>query len=95
MCQRCCAGKGPIAMLDRCPHRAAALSQGRMTAAGNLQCAYHGMESRSHIPHATEPSALSDGLFLQDPQQTALLSEVLVPRLFFRARSLCTGRVDV
>lgn len=29
-------------MLDRCPHRAAALSQGRMTAAGNLQCAYHG-----------------------------------------------------
>ncbi|BDA43850.1 Protein TIC 55, chloroplastic [Coccomyxa sp. Obi] len=35
-------GKGPIAMLDRCPHRAAALSQGRMTAAGNLQCAYHG-----------------------------------------------------
>ena len=36
------AGQGPVAMLDRCPHRAAALSEGRMTAAGNLQCAYHG-----------------------------------------------------
>ena len=30
-------------MLDRCPHRAAALSEGRMTASGDLQCAYHGM----------------------------------------------------
>jgi len=28
-------------MLDRCPHRGAALSEGRMTAPGNLQCAYH------------------------------------------------------
>jgi phenylpropionate dioxygenase-like ring-hydroxylating dioxygenase large terminal subunit len=36
------AGQGPVAMLDRCPHRAAALSEGRMTAGGNLQCAYHG-----------------------------------------------------
>jgi len=35
------AGKGPVAMLDRCPHRGAALSEGRMTAPGNLQCAYH------------------------------------------------------
>jgi len=30
------------AMLDRCPHRGAALSEGRMTASGALQCAYHG-----------------------------------------------------
>ena len=30
-----------MALLDRCPHRGAALSQGRMTALGNLQCAYH------------------------------------------------------
>ena len=36
------AGKEPVALMDRCPHRAAALSQGRMTAAGYLQCAYHG-----------------------------------------------------
>eukprot|EP00891_Asterochloris_glomerata_P009043 jgi/Astpho2/9043/Aster-x1561 len=35
-------GKEPLALLDRCPHRAAALSQGRMTAAGDIQCAYHG-----------------------------------------------------
>ena len=37
------AGKGPIALIDRCPHRAAALSEGRMTSSGNLQCAYHGV----------------------------------------------------
>lgn len=30
-----------MALLDHCPHRGAALSQGRMTALGNLQCAYH------------------------------------------------------
>ena len=35
------AGKEPVALLDRCPHRGAALSEGRMTALGSLQCAYH------------------------------------------------------
>ncbi|KAK9814291.1 hypothetical protein WJX72_003521 [[Myrmecia] bisecta] len=35
-------GLGPIAMVDRCPHRAAALSEGRITEDGRLQCAYHG-----------------------------------------------------
>ena len=30
-----------MALLDRCPHRGAALSEGRMTALGSLQCAYH------------------------------------------------------
>lgn len=31
-----------IAMLDRCPHKSAALSEGRVTAKGTLQCFYHG-----------------------------------------------------
>jgi phenylpropionate dioxygenase-like ring-hydroxylating dioxygenase large terminal subunit len=31
-----------IAMEDRCPHKAAALSEGRVTSSGNIQCAYHG-----------------------------------------------------
>jgi phenylpropionate dioxygenase-like ring-hydroxylating dioxygenase large terminal subunit len=31
-----------VGLLDVCPHKAAALSQGRMTASGNFQCAYHG-----------------------------------------------------
>jgi phenylpropionate dioxygenase-like ring-hydroxylating dioxygenase large terminal subunit len=31
-----------IAMLDQCPHKSAALSEGRITAKGNIQCAYHG-----------------------------------------------------
>lgn len=36
------AGQETLAYVDRCPHRAAALSEGRMTASGHLQCAYHG-----------------------------------------------------
>ncbi|KAK9804097.1 hypothetical protein WJX73_007161 [Symbiochloris irregularis] len=35
-------GQSTIAYVDRCPHRAAALSEGRLTASGNLQCSYHG-----------------------------------------------------
>ena len=31
-----------IALEDRCPHKAAALSEGRITSSGLLQCAYHG-----------------------------------------------------
>lgn len=31
-----------IALKDKCPHKAAALSQGRVTANGRFQCAYHG-----------------------------------------------------
>ncbi|KAJ3169047.1 hypothetical protein HDU87_000874 [Geranomyces variabilis] len=32
----------PIALADRCPHRAAALSTGRITTTGLLECRYHG-----------------------------------------------------
>lgn len=36
-------GKGGwTALLDRCPHKAAALSEGRITSSGFIQCAYHG-----------------------------------------------------
>lgn len=35
-------GRAPLAMRDACPHRLAALSEGRMTQQGWLQCAYHG-----------------------------------------------------
>lgn len=31
-----------IAMIDKCPHKSAALSEGRITEGGNFQCAYHG-----------------------------------------------------
>jgi len=31
-----------IALLDRCPHKSAALSEGRVTDCGAFQCAYHG-----------------------------------------------------
>ena len=39
---RSASGEGPTALLDRCPHRLAALSEGRVTAQGKVQCAYHG-----------------------------------------------------
>ena len=35
-------GSAPLAVRDRCPHRLAALSEGRLTSQGWLQCAYHG-----------------------------------------------------
>lgn len=31
-----------VCMKDRCPHKSAFLSEGRITANGNFQCAYHG-----------------------------------------------------
>lgn len=31
-----------VALEDKCPHKAAALSQGRVTSTGKFQCAYHG-----------------------------------------------------
>ena len=34
-----------VAMEDRCPHKLAALSEGRVTSSGYFQCAYHGKSS--------------------------------------------------
>jgi phenylpropionate dioxygenase-like ring-hydroxylating dioxygenase large terminal subunit len=38
------AGGSPRAVLDRCPHRNAALSDGEVTAEGCIQCPYHGWQ---------------------------------------------------
>lgn len=51
-------------MLDRCPHKQAALSEGRLTETGYLQCAYHGWSFSSdgscvNIPQAASPSSFS------------------------------------
>jgi phenylpropionate dioxygenase-like ring-hydroxylating dioxygenase large terminal subunit len=37
-------GGKPAALLDRCPHRNAPLSLGRVVSAGRLECAYHGWQ---------------------------------------------------
>ena len=53
-----------IALVDVCPHRAAALSEGRITESGFLQCAYHGWSFSetgecTQIPQAAEGSTYS------------------------------------
>lgn len=35
-------GAGIMALVDACPHKSAALSEGRITSCGSFQCAYHG-----------------------------------------------------
>jgi len=53
-----------MALVDACPHRAAALSEGRITESGFLQCAYHGWSFSEtgdcmQIPQAPEGSTYS------------------------------------
>ncbi|KAJ1638617.1 Rieske [2Fe-2S] iron-sulfur domain-containing protein, partial [Pavlovales sp. CCMP2436] len=56
-------GRTPIALRDKCPHRSAALSEGRVTEQGLVQCSYHGWafdgedgECKS-IPQLLDPAA--------------------------------------
>jgi len=50
--------------LDRCPHRLAPLSEGRIDANGNLMCSYHGWEFNADgecksVPQADNPELIS------------------------------------
>ena len=50
--------------LDKCPHRLAPLSEGRINESGNLMCSYHGWEFNSdgdctRIPQADSPDLIS------------------------------------
>lgn len=63
-------GKGKVmAFVDKCPHRQAALSEGRLTSTGYLQCAYHGW---SFAPDT--------GICVQVPQSEAPRSTLYSPR---------------
>lgn len=53
--------KGPAAMIDRCPHRAAALSEGLLTADGSFQCAYHGWTFDGETGDCTKIPQLAAG----------------------------------
>jgi len=54
-----------ICLLDACPHKGAALSQGRVTTKGTFQCAYHGWSFNGatgacvEIPQIVPPAASS------------------------------------
>jgi len=50
--------------LDRCPHRLAPLSEGRIDHSGNLMCSYHGWQfdvdgECQHIPQADNPDLIT------------------------------------
>ncbi len=52
----------PHALSDRCPHRFAPLSRGRLVDGNRVKCAYHGLEFSTdgacvHNPHGTAPKA--------------------------------------
>lgn len=54
------------ALADRCPHRGAALSQGRVTADGRIECPFHGWQfdgagANCHVP--LNPDAKREQLF--------------------------------
>jgi phenylpropionate dioxygenase-like ring-hydroxylating dioxygenase large terminal subunit len=52
------AGGRACALVDRCPHRFAPLSRGRVDERGHLQCAYHGwtFDGEGHGESASQPS---------------------------------------
>ncbi|MEN9566536.1 MAG: hypothetical protein RLZZ69_1732, partial [Cyanobacteriota bacterium] len=50
--------------LDRCPHRLAPLSEGRIDDSGNLMCSYHGWQFNTRgdctrIPQADNPDLIA------------------------------------
>jgi phenylpropionate dioxygenase-like ring-hydroxylating dioxygenase large terminal subunit len=50
------------AMEDRCPHKSAALSEGRITSKGNFQCAYHGWQFNGKDGQCVEiPQVMASG----------------------------------
>ena len=56
----------PAALVDRCPHRNAPLSVGRVTSGGTLQCGYHGWRFDGsgrcvEVPGLCEPAGTTEG----------------------------------
>ena len=56
------------ALVDRCPHKSAVLSEGRVTSCSNFQCAYHGWSFDGRdgtcvkIPQIGLPKSLENGV---------------------------------
>jgi phenylpropionate dioxygenase-like ring-hydroxylating dioxygenase large terminal subunit len=83
-----------VGLVDVCPHKAAALSQGRMTASGNFQCAYHGWSFDGttgdclEIPQlvqATEPANTSSSSKSKStPKLSQRTGATAVPTMIFQ-----------
>lgn len=77
-----------IAMLDVCPHKMAALSQGRVTANGFLQCSYHGWVFNGtnglcqQIPQA---SIITDGKLTSKSAQSGRTAGTAVPAMIVQS----------
>ena len=60
-------GDEVIALIDRCPHKLAALSEGRITSCGSVQCAYHGWTFDGGSGKCLEvPQALAEDVSYDD-----------------------------
>ena len=62
------AKNGVVCLEDRCPHKSAALSEGRITSTGKFQCAYHGWSfdgetgDCTEIPQIVQPAKKSESI---------------------------------
>ena len=77
-------------MLDRCPHRAAALSEGRMTSSGDLQCAYHGMRMIALI---LNHNCLLQAKHVQASDTAVKCWMLLVKKAHHSTQHMCTGSI--
>lgn len=81
-----------IAMVDTCPHKMAALSEGRVTANGYIQCSYHGWAFNGidglcrQIPQAsviTEDGKLTSKSALSKRSSGTAVPAMIVQRMVF------------
>jgi phenylpropionate dioxygenase-like ring-hydroxylating dioxygenase large terminal subunit len=69
-----------MALVDKCPHKAAALSEGRITSAGYFQCAYHGWSFDG-----------KDGTCVEIPQVVAASKDGIMPHVSSSRRECATA----
>jgi len=64
-----------FALVDKCPHKLAALSEGRITACGSFQCAYHGWSFDGTSGKCLEvPQTMTSGVSFGDRSSAATFS---------------------
>jgi nitrite reductase/ring-hydroxylating ferredoxin subunit len=84
-------GETIVAMEDRCPHKSAFLSEGRVTSTGYLQCAYHGWSFDGKDGTCVEiPQVVTKGG--EKPMLTARACGTAVPAMIEHGVALSWGQ---